>query len=138
MGQHVIPVPTFQLKRQFSGYFMLPARKLLRELGPWREISEKSVVRPTYSYLGQYRISEKVFSDIIECVKREDANVAEVSRVGVIRRQDGIDLYVTVLFRRGVYLPEAAKAFQRNAADKIEKMTSFNVNRLDLEVKGTA
>ena len=136
MGQHVIPVPTFQLKRQFSGYFMLPARMLLRELGPWREISEKSVVRPTYSYLGQYRISEKVFSDIIECVRREDANVAEVSRVGVIRRQDGIDLYVTALFRRGVQLPEAAKAFQRNAVDKIEKMTSFNVNRLDLEVKG--
>ncbi len=137
MGQHVIPVPTFQLKRQFSGYFMLPARMLLRELGPWREISEKSVVRPTYSYLGQYRISEKVFSDIIECVRREDANVAEVSRVGVIRRQDGIDLYVTALFRRGVQLPEAVKAFQQNAVDKIEKMTSFNVNRLDLEVKGT-
>ncbi len=136
MGQHVIPVPTFQLKRQFSGYFMLPARVLLKELGPRREISEKSVVRPTYSYLGQYRISEKVFSDIIECVKNEDENVAEISKVGVVRRQDGIDLYVIAVFRYGVNLPAAACGFQRNAAESIEKMTSFNVNRFDLEVRG--
>ncbi len=51
MGQHVIPAPTFQLKRQFSGYFMTPVKMLFKELGPWRDYAEKSVVRPTYSYL---------------------------------------------------------------------------------------
>ena len=40
MGQHVIPVPTFQLKRQFSGYFMMPMRMILKEFGSWRDISE--------------------------------------------------------------------------------------------------
>ena len=28
MGQHVIPAPTFQLKKQFSGYFMKPMKIL--------------------------------------------------------------------------------------------------------------
>ena len=67
MGQHVIPAPTFQLKRQFSGYFMMPVRMLLKELGAMKpgDISEKSVVRPTYSYLGDYKISPKVMSDIV-------------------------------------------------------------------------
>ena len=136
MGQHVIPVPTFQLKRQFSGYFMIPVRRLLKELGPWRDISEKSVVRPTYSYLGNYEISEKVMADIVECVRRENRQVAEINRVGVVRMQDGIDIYVAATFRRGERLDEAAARFQRTAVERIEEMTSFNVNRLDLEVRG--
>ena len=32
MGQHVIPAPTFQLKRQFSGYSMTPVKMLFKEL----------------------------------------------------------------------------------------------------------
>ena len=136
MGQHVIPVPTFQLKRQFSGYFMMPMRMILKEFGSWRDISEKSVVRPTYSYLGQYKISERVMNDIIEGVKRADENVAEINKVGVAVMQDGINLYVTAVFRYGIDLPEAAKRFQKNTVREIEYMTAFNVNRLDLEVKG--
>ena len=30
MGQHVIPAPTFQLKRPFSGYFMTPVKILFK------------------------------------------------------------------------------------------------------------
>ena len=135
MGQHVIPVPTFQLKRQFSGYFMLPMRMLLKEWGSWRDISEKSVVRPTYSYLGEYKISEKVLTDIIECVRRESGSVVEIDKVGVASMQEGIDIYVIASFKYGVNLPDTAGKFQKDVAEKIEEMTSFNVNRLDLEVK---
>ena len=57
MGQHVIPAPSFQLRKQFSGYFMKPMR-LFKEFGPkgdhWKDTAEKSVVRPDYSYMGKY------------------------------------------------------------------------------------
>ncbi len=135
MGQHVIPAPTFQLKRQFSGYFMTPVRMLLRELGSWKDISEKSVVRPTYSYLGDYKISEKVMADIVECVKREHGDVAEIGRVAISPVQEGIDIYISANFKYAADLPLRAKEFQKDAAKKIEEMTAFNVNRLDLEVR---
>ena len=135
MGQHVIPVPTFQLKRQFSGYFMLPMRMLLKELGPWRDISEKSVVRPTYSYMGEYKISDKVMTDIIECIRNESPDVMEILRTGVVPMQEGIDIFVIANFRYGADLPESAGKFQKDVVQKIEEMTSFNVNKLDLEVK---
>lgn len=135
MGQHVIPVPTFQLKRQFSGYFMLPMRMLLKELGPWRDISEKSVVRPTYSYMGEYKISDKVMTDIIECIRNESPDVMEILRTGVVPMQEGIDVFVIANFRYGADLPESAGKFQKDVVQKIEEMTSFNVNKLDLEVK---
>ena len=135
MGQHVFPVPTFQLKRQFSGYFMLPMRMLLKELGPWRDISEKSVVRPTYSYMGEYKISDKVMTDIIECIRNESPDVMEILRTGVVPMQEGIDIFVIANFRYGADLPESAGKFQKDVVQKIEEMTSFNVNKLDLEVK---
>lgn len=135
MGQHVIPVPTFQLKRQFSGYFMLPVRMLLKELGPWRDISEKSVVRPTYSYMGEYKISDKVMTDIIECIRNESPDVMEILRTGVVPMQEGIDIFVVANFRYGADLPESAGKFQKDVVQKIEEMTSFNVNKLNLEVK---
>lgn len=136
MGQHVIPAPTFQLKRQFSGYFMLPMRVLIKELGsPWRDMSEKSVVRPTYSYLGDYKISGKVMNDIVECVRRESTGVYEVVKVALIPVQDGVDVFITVNFKFGVPLADTAKDFQKKVAAEIESMTAFNVNKLDLEVK---
>ncbi|MDO4546048.1 MAG: hypothetical protein Q4C25_07815 [Bacillota bacterium] len=135
MGQHVIPAPTFQLKRQFSGYFMTPMRMLLREWGQWKDITEKSVVRPTYSYLGEYKISEKVMSDIAECVRIESGTVTEIGKMAISPVQEGIDIYIILNFKSGINLPEEAKRFQKEIAEKIEEMTAFNVNRLDLEVR---
>lgn len=137
MGEHVIPAPTFQLKRQFSGYFMMPMKMFRRQWGtPFRDVLEKSVVRPTYSYLGEYKISEKVLSDIVECVKRESDMVTSVMKVSVTQIQEGIELYIAAKFRYGIDLTQAGKAFQENVAAKIEEMTAFNVNRLDLDIKG--
>ena len=133
--KHVIPAPTFQLKRQFSGYFMTPVKMLFKELGPWRDYAEKSVVRPTYSYLGEYKISEKVLSDIVECVKRESEAVCEVSKVGIFPVQEGVEIYILLSMKLHEDLPKCARLFQKSVADKIEEMTAFNVNRLELDIK---
>lgn len=139
MGQHVIPAPTFQIKRQFSGYVMSPL-KIFKDFNPWRDISEKSVVRPTYSYLGRYKISEKVMSDIIGCITEETPAVFEVLKVLVTEkkdtRQEGIDIYIVLNLTYGENLPAAAADFQKSIEEKIEEMTAFNVNRIDLEIRG--
>ncbi len=138
MGQHVIPAPTFQLKRQFSGYFMSPL-KMFRGLGGWRDTAEKSVVRPTYSYLGGYKISEKVLSDIADCVGQELGSVADIVKVVIdgnrVEKEEGVDLYIQADFRYGADLPGRAEAYQRRVADQIEAMTMFNVNKVDLDVR---
>lgn len=138
MGQHVIPAPTFQIKRQFSGYFMSPM-KILRDFGPWKDTSEKSVVRPAYSYLGKYNISEKVMADIVECIRKENSRIYEVLKVIVTEKQEatheGIDIYVIANLRYGNNLPDVAEIFQKRIAEQIENMTAFNVNRVDIEIR---
>lgn len=138
MGQHVIPAPTFQLKRQFSGYFMSPM-KIFREFGPWKGPSEKSVVRPTYSYLGEYEISEKVLSDIAECVKLELGTVFNVVKVIISgyrkENEEGMDVYIIADFSYGADLPGRAVEYQKRVGEQIEAMTMFNVNKVDIEVR---
>ena len=142
MGQHVIPAPTFQLRKQFSGYFMKPMR-ILKEFGPggdhWKDAAEKSVVRPAYSYMGKYHISEKVMSDIIECIRADSGGINAVDNVMVKEnremRNEGIELEVAIDMDYGDNLPAKAEAFQTRVADEIEGMTAFNVNKVDLQIR---
>jgi len=135
MGQHVIPVPTVQLKSQFSGYFMMPMRLLFKELGSMRDFSEKSVVRPTYSYMGDYKITPKVIYDIIECVRMECDGVAEICKSAAVKGHEGINIFIAINLDFGVNMIETAKKFQLDVVKKIEEMTALNVYKLDLEVR---
>jgi uncharacterized alkaline shock family protein YloU len=136
LGKHVIPAPAFQLKRQFSGYFMSP-------LLLWRDwsaakggVAEKSVVRPTYSYLGDYKLSDKVFADIVNCVGREVDGVAEISRVIAVTVSEGVELMAVVYMQYGHNIMSAATELQNRAAKMIEEMTAFNVNKFNIEIRG--
>ena len=49
-GKHVIPVPTFEIKKDFSGYLLDPLQ-IFKSKGKGQKpyISEKSIIRPTFS-----------------------------------------------------------------------------------------
>lgn len=144
MGQHVIPAPTFQLKKQFSGYFMKPmdAVRMLKGIGTkghWKETAQKSVVRPAYSYMGKYRISERVLSDIIDCIGADMGCIRQSDKLLIKEnremKNEGIELEVSIDMDYGSNLPEKATAFQARIADEIEGMTAFNVNKVNIEIK---
>ncbi|MBR0127504.1 MAG: hypothetical protein IJL99_04500 [Firmicutes bacterium] len=138
LGKHVIPAPTFQLKKQFSGYFMSPL-KMLKEFGSRKVVDEKSVVRPAYSYLGKYNISEKVMGDIVECIKDKAGTVYNVDKVLVTTdregTEEGIGIYVLADLNYDSDVPANAKAFQKEVYEQIEHMTAFNVMHVDLEIR---
>ena len=49
-GKHVIPVPTFAIKKDFSGYLLDPLQ-IFKSKGKGKEpyMDEKSIIRPTFS-----------------------------------------------------------------------------------------
>ena len=99
-------------------------------------MAEKSVVRPTYSYLGDYKLSDKVFVDIVRCVGEEIDGVAEVSRVIAVTVSEGVEVMAVIYMEKGHNIMEAAAELQRRAVKIIEDMTAFNVNCFNVEVKG--
>lgn len=138
-GKHIIPVPTLQLKRDFAGYFMDPLR-IFRGIaaGGKAQFSEKTVVRPTFSYMGEFYISEKVLMDIASCVAAGSPGIAEVLRTYQNTEPDSLSVTTVVLIKEGYEIWETAMDFQAELASKIEFMTAFNISNVDIEVKGLA
>jgi len=136
LGKHVIPVPTFQLKRDFSGYFLDPLRIFRGWRGGKASFSEKSVVRPTYSYLGDYSISDKVIGDVVNYLGAKTKGVESILRVTTESNATGIRINILVLISYGSKVFDVAKELQKNVATHVENMTNFNINSVDIEVKG--
>lgn len=136
LGKHVIPVPTFQLKREFSGYFLDPLRIFRGWRGGKASFAERSVVRPTYSYLGDYSISDKVIGDVVNYLVRSMDGVENVLRVNTESNEEGISITIPVIMHYGVKLIDVAKELQRNVAREVEAMTAFHIRAVNIEIRG--
>ena len=134
MGKHVIPAPALQLKRSFAGYFMDPLKFFRgKEQGA---AAERTVVRPTYSYMGEYFLDEKVIADIVTCVASQLRGISKVIYIVQDSSPEAYHLNVSVKIRRRFPVWETAQTFQQQLRDVIEKMTAFNVAEVDVEVRG--
>ena len=135
LGKHVVPVPTAQIKRQFSGYFMDPLR-IFRGWGPVHDIEEeKSVVRPTYSYMGDFFISEKTVTDIVYCVAGEIPGIVELKKVLAENKKDELKIRIWAVMEQDVSLIKTATMLQRMCYRQIDKMTGFNVSAINIEMR---
>jgi uncharacterized alkaline shock family protein YloU len=135
-GKHVIPAPTLQLKRDFAGYFMDPLRILKgTNLFGGAQYSERTVVRPTFSYMGEFFISDSVITDIANCVAQETDGISRVIKVYENTAPDALCLTISVAAKLGNMIWESAMEFQKAVAEQVENMTAFNVIKVDVEVK---
>ena len=81
-GKHTIPVPSMEIKHEFSGYFADPFSRLRRRRDrdrgtvPFAADSDRTVVRPTFSSLGSYSISDEAMSMMTEIILRRVRGVA--------------------------------------------------------------
>lgn len=136
-GKHVIPVPTFELKKDFSGYLLDPLQ-IFKSKGRGEQpyISEKSIIRPTFSYLGNFTISDSVFRQIMEHLANRVDAVYKVTRTRVENDGEGPSIYMEVIVLYGYNIPEIIKSFKIKARKEIERLTAMNVQNIDVVVKG--
>ena len=134
-GKHVIPVPTFELKKQFSGYFTDPITLFFKKMGQTVE-EEKTVMRPAYSYLGEYKISPKAVADICTYEAMCLPQVHKVLRIRSTTTVGGrlvIDMDVSMNFPCKV--STAAQEVSDRVKKAIENYTSITVRHIHVNVK---
>ncbi len=137
-GKHVIPVSSMQLKHQFSGYFISPLR-IFKGIGAGKgSFTEKSVVRPTYSYMGEFIISDRVISDIVKCTAQGIKGIENVLKVTANQNIEALEIDVYLVVKKGTNIIEIAKELQRKSANMIEEMTAFNIENLNIDVRGVS
>ena len=135
-GKHVIPVPTFEIKKDFSGYLLEPLQ-IFKSKGKGKQpyISEKSIIRPTFSYMGNFTISDSVFRQIAEYQAEKMPEIYKVLRTRVQNYGEGplIDMEVSVVY--GYNVAEGLVEFKKKIVKEIENLTAMNVVKLDVVAK---
>lgn len=136
-GKHVIPVPTFELKKDFSGYLLDPLQIFKSKgIGEKPYVSEKSIIRPTFSYLGNFTISDSVFRQIMEHLANKFEAVYKVTKTRVENIGEGPSIYMEVIVLYGYNIIEAISNFKIKTKKEIERLTAMNVQNIDVVVKG--
>ena len=135
-GKHVIPVPTFEIKKDFSGYLLDPLQ-IFKSKGKGKKpyISEKSIIRPTFSYLGKFTISDLVFRQILEYIAVQTPAIYKILKTRVENYGEGAKIYLEVTIMYGYNVVEGIKEFKEKARREIEKLTAMNVVELDVVAK---
>ena len=135
-GKHVIPVPTFEIKKDFSGYLLDPLQ-IFKTKGKGQKpyIAEKSIIRPTFSYLGKFTISDSVFKEIVEYLASKMPEIHKVLRTRANNTPEGPVIYMEVSVVYGYNVMECLAEFKRRAKKEIENLTAMNVQSIEVIAK---
>jgi uncharacterized alkaline shock family protein YloU len=144
-GEHVIPAPMGQLRRDFAGYFMNPLKKFIdKARGNAVEGSadteeesndDRTVVRPTFSYFGSFSISEQVIRDIIRiAAEKYDTHLAVVDRMNN-GKQTNMSVTIDVMAIRDPASVDMCIGLQRDVFDALANMTAFTIESVNVRIR---
>lgn len=136
-GKHVIPVPTFEIKKDFSGYLVDPLQIFKwKGKGTTPFMTEKSIIRPTFSYLGNYTISDNVLRSIIEYASKGLDGIYKIQRIKIDTYPDGLVIYIEVTLEYGYNLMDIMQQLKAKTKKDIDRLTAINVLDIQITAKG--
>ena len=140
-GEHIIPVPSIELKPHFSGYLIDPIKSFFKtSSSKRRRLGERSIVRPVFSYYGKLVIDDSVIKNIVHIVAEK---IDEVYGVGsthvqhVVNGDDdlGITVSTELVFSYGHEITNTMETLRSELCYEIERMTGMVVHEVNILVK---
>ena len=99
-------------------------------------ISEKSIIRPTFSYLGNFKISDTVFRQIVEYLAGKEDAIDKVNKIRVETMSEGIYIYMEAVIVFGFNIITSLNDFKDKVKKEIEKLTTMKVQKIDVVARG--
>lgn len=138
-GMHTIPVPSMEIKHEFSGYFSDPFSKLRQRFDKERGVSPiakdttRTVVRPTFSSLGSYSISDDALLDLINIVLKDIPGFAQITNFKTEKRTYGVAISIDMALYYGFDAQATLLAAQQKIGSAVEEYTS--ITTLEVNVR---
>lgn len=130
-GKHTIPVPSMEIRHEFSGSLAEPLIKLRRKWTSGKEQplpdSERTVVRPTFSTLGSYSISDEAMAQMVRLILKILPGVASLRDFRVYKESYGVTFDLRVALYYGFDAQQVLLNIQREVSEKVERFSSINV-----------
>ncbi|MEJ8552709.1 ATP-binding protein [Tepidibacter sp. Z1-5] len=132
-GIHIIPLPTFEVKKHFSGLFTNPIKLLFKDKNSDIKEFEKTLIRPTFSYMGKYYISQKAIRQIVtyEMTKFED--VCQTISIDIKHNRSGIKIDIKVKLKI-VEILRQCESIQEQLMNTLENTTLLSVNSINIHI----
>jgi uncharacterized alkaline shock family protein YloU len=135
-GKHVIPVPSLELKKDFSGFLLDPLQIFKRKAkGHFQNIGEKSVVRPPFSYNGKYSISDYAIYQIVNHIIVNMPEMEKIIRFRLNNSEDGVILDMDVVMVYGYNLIDSIRRAQQAIRDELERFAALNIQEMHITAK---
>ncbi len=140
-NRHVIPLPTFAIKKDFPGYLIDPLRSFFSfpATHQQRVAVERSIIRPIFNSLGNFYIAEHVINDLVSIILKQVPGVHKVSRVE-LETEDRkvflhVDLVLTLNHLCGGSLRHVLEEAQFTVKEQLEYLTGFYLDRVNVAAK---
>jgi uncharacterized alkaline shock family protein YloU len=136
-GKHVIPAPTIEVKRNLPGILVDPLKYVFPRTGRGRPLrrGEKSIVRPTFSYIGRLTIGEGALRTITRELVRSLPGVKRIVRIGVEEEKHNVNLDIDLSIDGLVSIPQVLTATQLAVKKGIEEMTGLQVREINVTAR---
>ena len=136
-GKHIVPVPAIELKPHFSGYLIDSLQVLFRR--KFRHMTDKSIVRPKFSYYGKLVIGDGAIEQLARYVAEKESGVVKASVSQISNHENPIEktiqIRVQLSAKHGILLVPLCKVVRDNVKQEIEHMTGMTVQKGDVNIK---
>lgn len=139
-NRHVIPLPTFALERDFPGYVIDSIKSFFRGSKSQTQSvrqAEHSIVRPLYSSLGNYYISENVLEQIVIYETEQTAGIRRCNKVFVNHNRKGMNINIELELEYGgdTPFPLLLKKVQHEVKEKLEYYTGLQIYHINVTAR---
>lgn len=135
-GKHTIPVPSMEIKHEFSGYLAEPLAKFWQRFdfgvfGSQANLppgdADRTVVRPTFSTLGSYAMSDQAMRDLVAMLAMKVDGVEGVVGQKVHKEPYGVILDMDLSIYYGSSTQAVLAEVQSAVSAGVELYTAVNV-----------
>lgn len=131
-GNHIIPVPTVQIKPMTNGISINPLKRLFKRNNKINTVIEKTVIRPTFSYIGKFSISPNVINQIVEYEVYKFNKIEKINKLEITKPKN-INISINININDATIIKDCYKV-QKKVKDSIEKITLINVDKVDIYI----
>ncbi|UWD48980.1 ATP-binding protein [Clostridioides difficile] len=133
-GNHVIPVPAVEIKNMTSGLSINPLKRLFRKGNNINMVVlEKTIVRPTFSYIGKVYIDADVIKQIIEYEVYNFGSIDRINKINIENCNNFMNIFVSININ-DLEVIKKIESMQQIIKKSIERMTLVNVQKIDINI----
>lgn len=132
-GNHIIPVSTLEVKPIANGLSINPVKKLFKRENKEAIIVEKTMIRPTFSYIGKFYISKNTINQIIFYELSKFKDIHKINNVKFDNENGKLNVFIALEFN-GFEGVMNVFELQKHIIKYLYEITLININKIDIKI----